>query len=345
MSTQETIFQFFQKQNLGLDVELPVHKVGKIPLEGVVVSDDIGYGAKRISLADVNEWDVIELRVGFSIPDVDLLRLVPHHGDAEVSTRGLVSVTCSATKLRQGFDLEYDHHGRWTGTVTLSRNEVYGSVYLKPELVRTIESTEVSPTQAGFARALLATGPAAEIVVNRSSRSISSDIAWRWEDFSKSSNTWLAQRPDDVFFLELGEPPRLSLNLRWKSLQPILTNEAASGIQAALCKTYAAVIGQAAWTEMLTVAAFSVRKDLEDDMYGVPDGWKGILARQVATALYPDQDEQSALGALHSAVREPSAAAVLISKLGSLAHDRSDAGKFLDSAARFIGQRRTVADQ
>jgi hypothetical protein len=194
-------------------------------------------------------------------------------------------------------------------------------------------------TAARFGGAVVATGPEVLLVVDRFARSYDGPIQYKWGKFAESDNSWIAGRADDVFFLDPNDVPRLHLNLRWNSLQPILKSSARTGSQAALKNAYAATITQCVWTQMLMVAVATITLDRETGDGVAASGWRGQLAKMIAGELYPDKTVGEALQILHANLRSAETAPTLIGQLGSLAHDRSSVGPLLEKAAQWMRER------
>lgn len=333
MSTSEVIYPFVQIRNLELNVAAPLDQEGN-PISEVAMPEPDEYGIKEMDVAEAHDWTQLEFAVSFSVPPGSLLEVLPKVDSTKKETVALISMVCSSAKFRQGWRLELTGDGTWSGNLTVARQDIRGSLLLTPELVRSVDATKIKPDQAAFAGAVLGTGPGVRVTVDRFARAYKGPLTYKWEEFSKSTNTWVAERPDDVYFADLRDVPRLHLNLRWKSLQPILTNTAIAGYPAALKNAYAAALGQSVWAQMLAVSVSSIQHDEESDSYAPGDGWQGQILKRVVEDLYPDSASGDAYHDLFVAMRNPEEAATIISKLGSLAHDMSDAGVLLDRAAR-----------
>lgn len=334
MSRRATIYPHNRLRNVSLSVG-EIRSENGAHLENVERLDAESYGATRVILTDAKPaWDQLEISVGFQIESADLQHVLPNARRADRDAIGLVSVWCPSTKVRYGAGLEMEAPGRWSGQVRIARSDIAGVVHLRPLLVRAREAG-ARPTAADFAteaRAILGEGAPVELVFDRSAAAFHSDFAYHWVHFSKSENTWLKTRAADAFYCSLEETPAIYLNLDLPSLQPILNSKSLVSASAALRETYAAVIGQDTFTQLLVTSVLSIR---QNDDQCVVDGpqWRTDFAKNLGGHLFPELTEDEQLRQLYEQVSDSGSVGTLIAQIGSIAQDLCRTGRRLSRAA------------
>ena len=330
------IYPYGRLENVILEARSFVDEASGVALQNIELPQS-DLGPRRYGLVDaVPIWELLSFQVEFKLDESLVGEVLPDPTTLDDDTRAVVSVACSATKFRQGHVLKKVGVGKWTGELRVCRSDVRGLVTVIPSLVR----TKACPKQEGFAEfvgAVLAEGPGAELALDKSAPSPQGQFKYRYEKFASSENVdWLKQRPDDVFYVDPRSTPTVYLNLRWISLQTVLTNKAVTGVNAALRRAFGAVIGQDVWTQLLVISVGSIVEGEDQTVHVAGEPWRTDLAAKVGLALFPDEDPDERLRKLHSQFRDPAEIPVLVSKIGSIAHDLTNTGKLLDQAARYM---------
>jgi hypothetical protein len=333
MSTSKTLFPFRLKDNLELEVEVPMLKGSEVRLDNTAFLPDADYGTKQLDIASATpQWIALSVPVAFKLGMEDLTSLLAT-GEKDDAVVGIISVRCSAAKYRHGVELQFDGISTWAGMVELERADIRNIVQLVPQVVRKENAKTSAEGAAEFAGAVIATGPTYDIIVDRDAKPYQGPVKYKWLNFAESTNPWIASRKNDVCYVDLGDVPVIYLNLRWKSLQPILQNEATTGMPAAMRNTYAAAIGQSGWIQLYLAAIGSIVYDEENDSYFAHPGWRLQLAKHVAEKLFPEASTAEAMRKLYEDFKDPERVPTIIAKVGSITHEQTDAGQLLDRAA------------
>ena len=342
MSTNQVIYPYSRIQRLRLDVVFIVDADTGAALPEIEMPDPEDYGQPEIGLPS-GPWET--LRIGLEIRlEADLLgEVVPDPTLAADELAALVSVRCSATKNRRGIRLESSGEGVWSSSIVIPRSDIAGVTELAPTLVR-VKDDSSAGEQTGFATftgAILGEGTPVALVLERAPRLTDSDFSYKWEDFRHSTNPWIASRGDDVYYIDPQDVPRVHLNLRWASLQPILDTKAFVGMPAALKFTYSSAIAQAGWLQLLATAVASIREeDGEWNVLGSP--WRADLVDRIGALKYPDESESDRRRLLHQHFSDFSEVGALMSQLGSYAHDLSKMGTHFERAAKVVDTRQGI---
>lgn len=330
--SSKLVYQYNRIDDLELQVESFIDAERSVELEGVGLPSP-EYGARRWNLLDATpEWRELNFRVVLRLGLDQIAEVLPNSEDLE-SAAPMVSLGCSATKFRRGYQLVQTEEGEWATEVHLVRADVRGVVTITPLLLRTKAAQEAS----GFATyigAILGTGPEAELALDHLAPPPLGEFDYRYEVFAQSTNTKVAARPDDVFFLDLRQRPRVHLNIRWPSLQTILEAKARDGVNGALKRTFAAVIGQDIWTQVLITAVGSIRPGEGDEMNVAGGDWRSDIAARAGHELFPDETPNRRLQLLHERFNDADELGTLVAELASVAQKLAKTPKRLDDASR-----------
>ena len=346
--SDKRIYQYGRLNNIGLRAKSFVVVESGMPLLNVDIPHTT-LGPQRYGLVDATpSWQLLNFRVEFTLDEASLEEVLEDPTCLDAETKAVVSIRCASTKYRQGYVLTKakGQAGLWTGEISLPWNEVAGVVALKPYLIR----SAATKTTAGFAHfegAILAEGDGIELAIDKSVSAPLSDFKYRYEKFSESKHSdWLQSRSDDVFYVDARSTPKVYLNIRWQSLQTVLSNKAVTGVNAALRKAFEAVIGQDVWVQLLTTSVGSIVEDGEG-VFSVQGGstWKEEFVARVGQALYPDDNENDQKRRLYEAFRDPAEIGMLVSRIGALAHDLTETGKLLDQAAKYVDNERLLKEE
>jgi hypothetical protein len=331
------IYQYAVLHDLDLSVSSFVDAEQSVELENVV-SPTGEYGGKRFDLIDASpRWNLLNFEVGFRVPDGDIADIIPH-GDSLDSITPKVIVSCSATKYRIGYPLTRADDGSWSAEIQLARSDLRGVVSLTPILVRTRE-LESSEGYATYVGAILGTGPDVELILDKTAPIPLGEFDYKYEVFALSNASEVAKRPDDVFFVDPRNRPRIHLNIRWPSLQTVLESKGRTGVDAALRNAYAAAIGQDTWTQLLVTAVGSIRAE-DDEYHVVGSDWRSDLVARLGQQLYPDEDSEQRLKLLFERFTSPEDIGLLVAEIASFAQQLARTPKRLDDAANAAEESR-----
>jgi hypothetical protein len=336
------IYQYGRLQNIELRAKSFVVEESGVPLSNVDIPH-AALGPLRYGLVDATpSWQLLNFNVEFRLDEATLGAVLEDPTRLDAETKAVVSISCSSTKYRQGYALSKKEDGLWIGELRLPRNEARGLVVLTPYLIRST-ATKTAEGFAHFEGAILADGDGIELAIDNSVSAPQGDFKYRYEKFSDSKHSdWLQSRSDDVFFVDARSTPQVYLNIRWQSLQTVLSNKAVTGVNAALRKAFGAVIGQDVWVQLLTTSVGSIVLDSDGSVHVVGDPWRSDLAAKVGQALFPEMDGDDRLRQLYATFRDPAEIGMLVSKIGSLAHDLTNTGKLLDQAAKYVDNERLL---
>lgn len=304
-----------------------------------------GYDATSTS------WQKLTFRLMAELPDEDLGRVLPATSSVSTDTAMVVQVACSSTKFRHGVRLRPVKTGVWAGEAVVQRDDVRGSVYFRPQLVRTtgILDSEDRPyaTQAG---AVIATGEPATLYVDITPPGVlQSTVSIAWEDFGNSDNPWRREHQDDVFHLEpFTTEPRLYLNSRYTQLREILDSDAKRGGHAVIRDTIAAVIAQPVMLQLATTALVGLEIDEDSQSVIPPSGWRSDLLGNLLPRLYPEEAaEEDRFRRAAQEIRESDGVASLLARLGSVVQEMLTSYKTVESAVRLYessGEKEETSD-
>lgn len=324
------IYQYAVLHDLDLSVGSFVDAEQSVELENVVTPTG-EYGGKRFDLIDAKpRWNLLNFEVGFRVPDGDIADVIPD-GDSLDSVTPRVVVACSATKYRLGYPLKRGEDGSWAAEIQLARSDLRGVVSLTPILVRARERKH-EDGYATYLGAILGTGPDVEILLDKTAPVPLGEFDYRYEVFAQSTVAEVAKRPDDVFFVDPRNRPRIHLNIRWPSLQTVLESKARTGVDAALRNAYAASIGQGTWTQLLVTAVGSIREE-DDEYHVVGSDWRTDLVARFGQQIYPDDDPEQRLKLLYERFTSPEDIGLLVAEISSFAQQLARTPKRLDDAA------------
>ena len=335
MTTRTLVFPHVVEDGLALRIADPRNSDG-VPLEKVTTSNDKLSGEIWDFVDATPAWSGLELELSLEVSNDMAGNFLPAGGSLDDDIHVLVSIMCTATNYRRGVRLERASDTLWRGDLLLHRDDLFHTVYLTPTVVRRRDAAgDVDDRYGKFAGAVLATGRTIELVVDRVARRFDGSIAFAWEDFATSDDVWRKERRTDVFHLDPGQIPTITLNLRWPFLKPMLDFHGQGGTGAASRDLATAAIAQSAWIQLLATAVASIQAE-EDEYFVSGEQWREDIVLSVLPELYPDISEPSArLARAYAEWREAATAGVLVCKLGALAQSRGTTlGKLMDRAVK-----------
>jgi hypothetical protein len=286
-------------------------------------------------------WQKLTFRLDVALDASELQRILPSTSDVRGDASLVVLITCSATRFRRGVRLRHSGSGQWVGHATLQRDDVRGSITLRPQLVRVSSIPEGDDlpyaTREG---ALIASGDPVALYVDSLpaslGRGIATSVVMSWEDFANSDDPWRREHPDDVYYLEpFGPEPRLWLNLRYGQLREVLESTAKRGREAALREMFGVLVAQPVWLQLCTTALSSLETDEDSGAVSAPSGWRGDLVAMILPRLYPEEpDAEERLRRAASESREADGSASLASRLGTVVQGLLTSYKTVELALR-----------
>jgi hypothetical protein len=285
--------------------------------------DDGGPAAYDATKSD--QWKKLTFKLTVTLVDGELERILPPTSDVRNDTSLVVLITCPLTRYRRGIRLRQNSSGQWVGHATIQRDDVRGSLTLRPQLVRVSSIAETGElpyaTREG---ALIALGELVPIYIDALPPSLgsglSASVAMAWEDFANSDDPWRREHSDDVYHLEpFGPEPRLWLNSRYSQLRELLESAAKRGREAALRDMFGILVAQPVWLQLCMTAISALEVDEDSGGVSSPSGWRGDLASMVLPRLYPEEpDPEERLRRAASESREADGSASLASRLGTV---------------------------
>jgi hypothetical protein len=288
--------------------------------------------------ASNSSWQKLTFRIDVQLPEAERSRILPDTSDLERDTALIVLMTCRATRVRHGVRLKPMKNYKWSGHVTIQRQDLQGLVTFSPQLVRTtgIPSGDELPfaTQAGT---LIATGAPLTLYVDPSPvGGIHSTVVIRWEDFPSSENPWRREHPDDVFHLEpFSNEPRLYLNSRYAQLREIMESDAKRGFEAVLRDMNAVMIAQPVLMQLAMASIASLELDDDSDSVTTPSGWRADILASVLPRLYPEAaSDEDRIRRAAAEIQEADSASSQAGRLGSVVQDMLASYKTVEGAIR-----------
>lgn len=296
-------------------------------------------------------WRKLTFRLDVTLSAEELKRILPPTSDVGSDTSMLVQITCPSTRYRHGVRLRHSGSGQWSGHATVQRDDVRGSLTLRPQLVRVSSIPEVNDfpyaTREG---ALVASGESVALYVDSLPPSLASGIGASlvmvWEDFSNSEDPWRREHSDDVYHLEpFGSEPRLLLNSRYGQLREVLESTAKRGREAALRDIFGVLVAQPVWLQLCMTALTALEVDDDSGSVSTPSGWRGDLIAMILPRLYPEEpDAEERTRRAASESHEPDGAASLSSRLGTVVQGLMASYKTVELALRTFERVRDEED-
>jgi hypothetical protein len=312
--------------------------------------DDAGTAAYDATKTD--QWKKLTFKLTVTLIDGELERILPPTSDVQGDTSLVVLMTCSSTRYRRGVRLRRNVSGQWVGHATIQRDDVRGSLTLRPQLVRVSSIAETGElpyaTREG---ALVASGDQVPLYVDTPPPSLASGLSasvmMAWEDFANSDDPWRREHSDDVYHLEpFGPEPRLWLNSRYSQLRELLESTARRGREAALRDMFGILVAQPVWLQLSITALSALEVDEDSGSVSAPSGWRGDLAAMVLPRLYPEEpDPDERLRRAANESREADGSASLASRLGTVVQGLLTSYKTVELALRTFENVRDEEDR
>lgn len=331
---------------------VPVRTLGTSRAEDGETSEIASVAAADYDATQSTTWQKLTFRLDVALDASELERILPPTSDVRSDTSLVVLMTCPATRFRRGVRLRHTGSGQWIGHATLQRDDVRGSLTLRPQLVRVsaIPAGDDLPyaTRAG---ALVAAGDPVAVYVDAVPASLgtglSAAVAMNWEDFANSDDPWRREHPDDVYHLEpFGPEPRLWLNSRYGQLREVLESTAKRGREAALRDMFGILVAHPVWLQLCTTALAALEVDEDSGAVSAPSGWRGDLIAMVLPRLYPEEpDPDERLRRAASEIREADGSASVASRLGTVVQGLLTSYKTVELALRTFESVRDEEDK
>jgi hypothetical protein len=260
--------------------------------------DPIIYDFRTADLSAVAQagWLSFEVGLEASVPTDALDEMEQDDRDPIV----VVAVDCAATNLRRSITLEHQGGGRWTGSLSMSREQIVGQVLLRAVLAARVGDglrREVGESQLWT---LHADTPAIPI--------IEGNLPVRWVDFPTFEAIPDSARKD-AFFADLSEDaPVVYLNLAFEGLAELLSDDDRRPLaELVLREAEYRRIGTSVWLGMFNVAAAGIDltwgDDGEDDDEGEPGLPTVEWQRSVLQTLMPRMFDESEAEILRKIVK------------------------------------------
>lgn len=276
----------------------------------------------QIPLQEMEDWGKTILTVEVKPHDA-ATELLPEAERVDPPWEVVLVSKCTEAKWRKRVELKKEPNSdRWTGGVTVTRDEVRGAMNLQAFLVRTSTREE---DDSGFARrknARLASSPVWTVYFDDPQMPSGGGMEFFWKSFEEEKN--LPESDRHVYYVDLSDdPPTVYLNEDVQGLKPILHSEATRGSQAAIRNVIEDSLGQSVWITLAVDSILSRReKDMEDR---VPVQWKENVFQRFEENLYsldidaPDED-----------IRDPEAAGEVLQSLARSVQSRVNIRKSTD---------------
>lgn len=288
-------------------------------------------------------WRQLRVRLDASLAQSELQRILPSSSNVADDTLMVVSLRCSATKLRRAVVLEPVGDGRWRGDAMFRKDDVRNVVQFQPRLVRKTRipsaGAEIQEGLAGDAGSIIAEGRNVMVSVDASPQPIQGGTRVTWEDFGQSSNPWRREHASDLFHLELDDSqPVLWLNRRYDSLHAALHGHASFGVDAVIRHMANLAIAQSVWFQLFIAAAHAIDADEESGSVEPPEShWKRGVLSNYLTELFPNLSEEDRLRRLVD-MRTADQISTLVSLAGTVTQRLVSASRLLGLAVR-AGER------
>ncbi|WP_162893012.1 hypothetical protein [Salinibacter ruber] len=246
---------------------------------------------QQIPLQESENWNETTLTVEVELHE-SAHELLPEDERVDPPWEVVLATRCTEAKWRRKFHLENDH-GRWTGGITVKRDEVRGALDLQAFLVRTAEAGAESSEFARRKSARLASSPEWKVYFDEPQMPSGGGMEFWWESFEE--NERLPDSDKHIYYIDLSDnPPTVYLNQDVQELQSILHSKATRGSEAAIRNLVEDSLGQSLW---LTLAIDSILSKRDENMEErVPRDWKVNVFRRFEEELYgrgipaPDED-------------------------------------------------------
>lgn len=285
-------------------------------------------------------WKRLTFALEVTLPTAEIRRVLPPELDVMQHIAFVASIRCQGTKLRQAVKLRSNGDGVWAGHATLTREDLRGTVLIRPSVAviggwggRAVVSG--SPLRPG---SVIGTGDPVRLIVDNESMPANEPlIISGWEDFSASSNAWRRDHPSSLFHLEPTSPrPRLYLNSRYPELREILNSEASTGPEAAVRNLVASLIADSVWLQLGLMSAAAVTLGEADEGATAPTTeWKRLVVERLADEAYLGEgDKEQAIQRLATDVHDRTGSEALISKIGTLSQEWATTPRIVDEIVR-----------
>jgi hypothetical protein len=309
-------------------------------------------GAAAYDATQSDQWGKLTFRLTVTLEVGELERVFPPTSDVRNDASLVVLMTCPSTRFRRGVRLRHTGSGQWVGHASVQRDDVQGSLTLRPQLVRVSSIAEIGDlpyaTREG---ALVAFGEPVPLYVDSLPPSLgsglSASVTMAWEDFANSDDPWRREHSDDVYYLEpFGSEPRLWLNSRYAQLRELLESTAKRGREAALRDMFGILVAQPVWLQLCVTSLSALEVDDDSGSVSAPSGWRGDLAAMVLPRLYPEEaDPEERLRRAASEFREADGAASVASRLGTVVQGLLTSYKTVELTLRTFENVRNEEDR
>lgn len=286
-------------------------------------------------------WGTLGFKMHASLPEQELKRVLPDTSDPAEDLTLLVSLACKKAKYRHGVTLEWTGDGTWVGDVSLRKQDVQGTVRLRPMLVRSTAlpspkgdgGTSGSPVEPGM---MVAMGDPISLYVDEPQNLFDTPIEVRWDVFATSENSWRKAHKSDVFHLEPhGTLPTLTINEGIEGLRRLLDSEGGDGPDAALRDITAVSIAQSVWLQLAVVAFGAVDFDEDTGEAELPtEAWQRDVVETLLPRMYPGPDEEQKLSSLGGDLNDRDGIKTVMERAGSAVQDLIRTYRYVESALR-----------
>lgn len=307
-------------------------------LQWLLREDESDEDVQRLDLSRADAiWSRLHLKLEASLPASELRRVLPEPSRPGEDASLLVTIICSATRLREVVSLVFeDDH--WTGEVVLRRQHVRGTVRLMPRLVRKTDLPTAGGDGVDAASEhafLIAEGRTLDLVVDPTVRSLKGLLKITWEDFQESEHPWRKAHPTIVFDLDLDEPePILYLNSRQTGFRAALHSKKVKGAAAVIRHLGNAVVAQTVWLQLFVGAVSGLDTNEETGEVQLPsEGWKQAVMRTLLAHVFQNVPEDERLVRLAD-LRSGEQIGTLMSVLAAAAQEVTKTYSLIRSAER-----------
>ena len=277
---------------LGEDIVLSVAEVtidNETPERDPVVHD---FRTADISAVAPDDWTTFAVVLEVTVPTDAYDEMVKSDRDPAV----VVVVDCAGTNLRHSVELAYQGTGRWTGSLSLSRDRIVGQVLLRALLAARVGNglrREVGESQLWT---LHADTPAIPV--------IEGTLPVRWVDFTTSEAIPDLARKDAFFGALSEDAPVVYLNSSFEGLPELLSDDDRRPLaELALREAEYRRIGTSVWMGMFNVAAAAIEVPSSDDDDSDPALPTIPWQRSVLQTLIPRMFDESEVESLVKIVK------------------------------------------